>query len=99
MKKEDTYRRPLAGLRARPKTPPPGRTTSPADVLTAFSLGSLFSFFVTAMVVFVLVFFFQAEDGIRDGRVTGVQTCALPISRDRELPTASLERATLLLSL
>src|SRR4051794_41981196 len=25
------------------------------------------------------VFFFQAEDGIRDGRVTGVQTCALPI--------------------
>src|SRR5438876_7083477 len=27
-----------------------------------------------------VVFFFQAEDGIRDGRVTGVQTCALPIS-------------------
>src|SRR5438876_11485664 len=26
-------------------------------------------------------FFFQAEDGIRDGRVTGVQTCALPIFR------------------
>src|SRR5438876_5889920 len=26
-------------------------------------------------------FFFQAEDGIRDGRVTGVQTCALPISQ------------------
>src|SRR6266487_6210831 len=26
-------------------------------------------------------FFFQAEDGIRDGRVTGVQTCALPILR------------------
>src|SRR5690625_1549585 len=25
-------------------------------------------------------FFFQAEDGIRDGHVTGVQTCALPIS-------------------
>src|SRR5438876_4701198 len=25
------------------------------------------------------LFFFQAEDGIRDGRVTGVQTCALPI--------------------
>src|SRR5207253_8205337 len=24
--------------------------------------------------------FFQAEDGIRDGHVTGVQTCALPIS-------------------
>src|SRR6267154_4348685 len=27
----------------------------------------------------IVVFFFQAEDGIRDGRVTGVQTCALPI--------------------
>src|SRR6267143_2494888 len=26
------------------------------------------------------IFFFQAEDGIRDGTVTGVQTCALPIS-------------------
>src|SRR5262249_59710619 len=29
------------------------------------------------------VFFFQAEDGIRDWSVTGVQTCALPICRDR----------------
>src|SRR5699024_12099317 len=27
----------------------------------------------------LLVFFFQAEDGIRDRNVTGVQTCALPI--------------------
>src|SRR6266508_362139 len=31
----------------------------------------------------LVVFFFQAEDGIRDGHVTGVQTCALPISRPR----------------
>ena len=29
---------------------------------------------------FFLFFFFQAEDGIRDTSVTGVQTCALPIS-------------------
>src|SRR2546430_8633411 len=29
--------------------------------------------------VFLLFFFFQAEDGIRDLTVTGVQTCALPI--------------------
>src|SRR5438552_18109840 len=29
----------------------------------------------------MLFFFFQAEDGIRDDLVTGVQTCALPISR------------------
>src|SRR3989475_9922450 len=28
-----------------------------------------------------MFFFFQAEDGIRDLTVTGVQTCALPISR------------------
>src|SRR5690625_7654112 len=31
--------------------------------------------------VSVICFFFQAEDGIRDGHVTGVQTCALPILR------------------
>src|SRR5207249_8427017 len=29
-------------------------------------------------------FFFQAEDGIRDRNVTGVQTCALPISAVRD---------------
>src|SRR6266508_3994892 len=29
--------------------------------------------------LFLGFFFFQAEDGIRDGHVTGVQTCALPI--------------------
>src|SRR5690625_6681250 len=31
------------------------------------------------MALHVFNFFFQAEDGIRDGHVTGVQTCALPI--------------------
>src|SRR5256885_6907054 len=31
--------------------------------------------------IHLLFFFFQAEDGIRDYKVTGVQTCALPISR------------------
>src|SRR5690348_17647389 len=36
-------------------------------------------------------FFFQAEDGIRDGRVTGVQTCALPISLRREASSRQLE--------
>src|SRR5438132_9384852 len=30
------------------------------------------------------LFFFQAEDGIRDHCVTGVQTCALPISKNRK---------------
>src|SRR5207249_9178588 len=33
------------------------------------------------------VFFFQAEDGIRDRNVTGVQTCALPISNSTEMQT------------
>src|SRR5256885_5968322 len=32
----------------------------------------------------MLFFFFQAEDGIRDYKVTGVQTCALPICGTRE---------------
>src|SRR6266566_6418384 len=31
-------------------------------------------------------FFFQAEDGIRDYKVTGVQTCALPISNPEGWP-------------
>src|SRR6266516_2030266 len=35
--------------------------------------------------VVVCCFFFQAEDGIRDRTVTGVQTCALPISRDASI--------------
>src|SRR5690625_7913125 len=42
-------------------------------------------------------FFFQAEDGIRDGHVTGVQTCALPISgegrRLREMIRVALGRS------
>src|SRR2546422_10642731 len=38
-------------------------------------------------------FFFQAEDGIRDVAVTGVQTCALPISRrlDAEAPHPAVQ--------
>src|SRR5437868_3699893 len=33
---------------------------------------------------FIFFFFFQAEDGIRDRNVTGVQTCALPIFTPRQ---------------
>src|SRR3989441_8997858 len=33
----------------------------------------------THCIIFLFFFFFQAEDGIRDKLVTGVQTCALPI--------------------
>src|SRR5690606_40133960 len=40
-----------------------------------------FSLFVSlsTLFLFLFFFFFQAEDGIRDFHVTGVQTCALPI--------------------
>src|SRR6266478_5266630 len=51
-------------------------------VATVFNNGEIVSFYNSGSnnVVFVLVFVFQAEDGIRDLTVTGVQTCALPIS-------------------
>src|SRR3712207_8036368 len=39
-----------------------------------------YSYFFLITVLFLCFFFFQAEDGIRDIGVTGVQTCALPIS-------------------
>src|SRR5262249_59675838 len=42
---------------------------------------SVLALFASDMFCVVLFFFFQAEDGIRDWSVTGVQTCALPISR------------------
>src|SRR2546426_5603382 len=57
--------------------------------------------------MWLFFFFFQAEDGIRDYKVTGVQTCALPISRragavrdpglgrfalERDVDTAALAR-------
>src|SRR5258708_31341804 len=39
--------------------------------------------YVALIVCLWYFFFFQAEDGIRDDLVTGVQTCALPISRKK----------------
>src|SRR5699024_11465703 len=38
------------------------------------------------------LFFFQAEDGIRDRNVTGVQTCALPIYRPCAVRDAPVQR-------
>src|SRR5439155_13182050 len=48
-----------------------------------------------SVILFSFIFFFQAEDGIRDGHVTGVQTCALPIWRGflRERRAALRRRA------
>src|SRR5690625_5339523 len=40
----------------------------------------MFGNYIIVLGCFFGHFFFQAEDGIRDGHVTGVQTCALPIS-------------------
>src|SRR5688500_17569714 len=44
-------------------------------------LAQLTFYFLRDVLINNLYFFFQAEDGIRDYKVTGVQTCALPISR------------------
>src|SRR5438034_7595521 len=44
-----------------------------------FFLLYFFVFFFSFFFFFFFFFFFQAEDGIRDHCVTGVQTCALPI--------------------
>src|SRR5258708_24716946 len=41
---------------------------------------------LVARLVASLFFFFQAEDGIRDDLVTGVQTCALPICTEHRSP-------------
>src|SRR5205807_4004671 len=41
--------------------------------------GFFYFFFFLFFIFFFFFFFFQAEDGIRDYKVTGVQTCALPI--------------------
>src|SRR5688572_31552099 len=42
--------------------------------------GFFYLFLFLCFLFFFFFFFFQAEDGIRDLTVTGVQTCALPIS-------------------
>src|SRR3989441_7367786 len=46
-----------------------------------------------AVTPLVFFFFFQAEDGIRDKLVTGVQTCALPILRTPSFEPAKVELA------
>src|SRR5437667_6104556 len=52
-----------------------------------------FLFFSLFLFLSFFFFFFQAEDGIRDRDVTGVQTCALPISpTGGGLVTAAPER-------
>src|SRR5262249_58653580 len=47
--------------------------------VVSWSVMSYSVMFVRPVLCFFFFFFFQAEDGIRDWSVTGVQTCALPI--------------------
>src|SRR5689334_23740183 len=49
-------------------------------MLVNYDRGRLLNLVEFINIRFFFFFFFQAEDGIRDGTVTGVQTCALPIS-------------------
>src|SRR5436190_10856069 len=58
------------------------------SVLTVFVFFLYFYFFI------FFFFFFQAEDGIRDHCVTGVQTCALPISPPGPSPTKDITKTT-----
>src|SRR5438445_5527595 len=48
--------------------------------------------FCVVVMSLVSIFFFQAEDGIRDIGVTGVQTCALPILFINTASVAALDR-------
>src|SRR5690554_7120965 len=48
-------------------------------LVLALSVFFILFFFLIVVGVFCFFFFLQAEDGIRDADVTGVQTCALPI--------------------
>src|SRR5258708_20308830 len=50
------------------------------------------------MVLMSRSFFFQAEDGIRDDLVTGVQTCALPIPNESGAPCNQYTHGFLMLS-
>src|SRR5438093_9776510 len=49
--------------------------------------------FLLLIIDFFFFFFFQAEDGIRDWSVTGVQTCALPICLAHYLPGIFLDKS------
>src|SRR2546430_13110639 len=70
----------------------------------SFSTGTRFYMIVCSCshhCVFLFFFFFQAEDGIRDLTVTGVQTCALPICavpRSRFAASSSRSRPMKLVS-
>src|SRR5256886_6610218 len=56
-------------------------TCSKSNIVTLLVYNSFLIILIFLVIFFCcFFFFFQAEDGIRDLTVTGVQTCALPIS-------------------
>src|SRR5207247_5618816 len=57
-------------------------------------LFDLFSILKTRFPLSLFLFFFQAEDGIRDPLVTGVQTCALPINKAARPSSKSRREST-----
>src|SRR2546427_9566376 len=63
-------------------------------MLTCFVYCCVVACSVDIYLFFLFFFFFQAEDGIRDLTVTGVQTCALPIFRGRPAPATFRASAT-----
>src|SRR5437016_14616240 len=68
------------------------------NAFTIFCILFFVFFFFVFFLMFLFFFFFQAEDGIRDWSVTGVQTCALPIScRSLHLDNALVDLGHLLL--
>src|SRR5256885_13227882 len=71
-------RRSLRRTSARERSPPPSPAARPRSCRSSGRNSSLPGIWMQAEHGF---FFFQAEDGIRDYKVTGVQTCALPISK------------------
>src|SRR6266700_4475403 len=52
---------------------------------------------ISFIIKFILFVFFQAEDGIRDFHVTGVQTCALPIFKALDKEYAPPEISAMIL--
>src|SRR6516162_4080591 len=69
--------------------PSPTITEAPAQAEQPEETAGSFTLIIHLLVADkYLFFFFQAEDGIRDYKVTGVQTCALQIAEEVELQQA-----------
>ena len=67
------------------------------DLLVIYVLQEVLYVVDIIIIIVFFFFFFQAEDGIRDWSVTGVQTCALPISEASNKCGSKKDRHTWLL--